>query len=530
MPSSITCPNELTYHGAFSGTVGQTDARVCGDARVTFEEDGLEITVSIRASSASDRTPGEAYGAYGMLRPSNRIKWNLASVETADGFFRITDRPFLRNRQLHFGGGDQTEVVKLGGLRAVFDVKDSKAPKYWLLPIYNLLWDSRLARFDELNDHPMWIGHNRDDGEWRVFPPPVIRFEFDGAPAFIQRVSEYDVLKKKLQNGGLRRAITAVMVGEIGVRSFGFPQSDPASWFPMHILSWLTLASGRRLGSPWIELYDADGQLVRRVHVPFGRPDFRGGMSRIDNVWHPHSVGHLLTRALECEEFGQATTALPLLLVNESVATGGSLEYRKVQLSRAFELLAQHLDLHVADRLIDEISDPNKSDVNKAISDVSSTLHSIAVRSSAAERRALERMAQRIKANAAGKENDFGSKVSQVAQHFGFADANVLDEYFKSHPMHGNSTWAGVLSMFRGAVMHEGYFALDVAGGRYSLKDAAAVIDHLEDLLIRILLKTVKYEGRYVSMIRGSSTPVELGWVTEDSTPEELGFGVDRSP
>lgn len=79
-------------------------------------------------------------------------------------------------------------------------------------------------------------------------------------------------------------------------------------------------------------------------------------------------------------------------------------------------------------------------------------------------------------------------------------------------------------------VLHEGFFALDLASGHDAIRDAVAIASHLEDLLIRFLLKAIKYEGACVSMIRGMLTPVPVDWVQPGLTPADLSFGVDRMP
>lgn len=533
MPLSVLSPSEILYEGAFTGLVGPDHAEVRGQARVMIGTDGLpDISVIIPAGSRSSEALDKAYAPDGAFVSTSRVTWQSASIETAAGVFRVTDRPFLRERNLTIGAATpQPQILRLGALRAEFQSTDARIARYWALPLYNLLWDARPRAYRELAGHPLWFQHNQQKAIAAIdggrLPPAVIAFLFDGTPAFVQRVADYEDLKQQLKTGALRRAVTAVMVGEVGNRSFSFPPNAPESWFPMHLLLWLSMATGGRIGAPWIELLDSSGNLVRRIHLSFGHPNFRAGLARIDDVTDPGSIGHTLTKVLNLEHFGRAHTSIPLLLLVECISHGGSLEYRKIQLVRAFECLARHFGL--ADVVLADSLQPSaQSQARSILEGAWSQLRTIAKPLPAAERTLLERIADRARA-AGGKEKHFGLKVQSLAESFAFSDSEVLDRHFKTNPAARHSTWAGALSWFRGAVTHEGYFALDISGGEYPLRETGAVIDHLEDLLTRILLSLIGYEGRYRSTIRGSLTPVPLNWVHPSVDVAELGFNIDYS-
>lgn len=533
MPLSIANPKELSYRGVFRGVIASNDVEVNGKGTVVLGNDGQpDITVSIPAESPSAIAISKAYEPDGVFLAENRVKWESAIVETDDGIFRVTDHPFLLGRNFTIGATiPQPQTIRLGALRAEFELRSSCTPRYWMLPLYNLMWEARPQQYHELDDHPLWLSHNRGctpatDTAY-TFPPPVIAFRFDGKPAFVQRVKDYDDLRRHFDDGAARRAITAVMVGEISGRSFDFPKNDPPAWFPIHLLSWLSLAVGCTVGAPWIELLDDSGNLVRRVHLKFSQPTFNPGLHRIDDSLNPGAIGYLLTKALASPHFGKALTAIPLLLANECIIRGGSLEYRKVQLVRAFECLSKHFGVAEVD-LAASIDPIRKPQLEAILHGASDTLRASAQGLTGGDRTAIERIADRVK-GCCGKEKAFGIAVKSLAERFRFSDSDVLDKHYMTNPANGNSTWAGALSLYRGAVIHEGFFAFNAAGGKYSMRDVAAAVDHLEDLLIRILLKLIDYDGPYRSLIRANLAPVAIDWVKPGQTANSLGFGVDRS-
>ncbi|HWL09056.1 MAG TPA: hypothetical protein VNQ76_11645 [Planctomicrobium sp.] len=198
-----------------------------------------------------------------------------------------------------------------------------------------------------------------------------------------------------------------------------------------------------------------------------------------------------------------------------------------MQLVRAYESLGKHFDL--AETNLGANIDPiRKSAVDLAISEAVKKVKTISQGSTALERTSLERIAGRIR-GVCGKEKAFGVTVKSIAERFGFADCDILDGYYRINPICRNSTWPGVLSLYRGAVIHEGYFAFGSAGSVYSIQDVISVIDHLEDLLIRVLLRMIGYDGPYRSTIRGNLMPVLIDWVYHNQPASDLGFGIDRN-
>ncbi len=120
--------------------------------------------------------------------------------------------------------------------------------------------------------------------------------------------------------------------------------------------------------------------------------------------------------------------------------------------------------------------------------------------------------------NAPNRESKFGKGVVKLLSHLGFHDASVMEERL------GKDAWWRLLSKVRGEVIHEGYIEFgkqDVPGEC----DMLRLKEHLRDILIRTVLKTLGYAGTYQSPIPvGCMTPRKVDWVTPSTIASELGY------
>lgn len=111
--------------------------------------------------------------------------------------------------------------------------------------------------------------------------------------------------------------VTAMLVCDAEARECR--AGDPISWFPFDLLNVLSLATGQRVGAPWIEYRDAEGRLLRRIHRDFGKPQFEPGHAIIAEGEQPNT-GYLVTRAFQYAGLATATTSAPINhLINAGV-------------------------------------------------------------------------------------------------------------------------------------------------------------------------------------------------------------------
>ena len=85
----------------------------------------------------------------------------------------------------------------------------------------------------------------------------------------------------------------------------------------------------------------------------------------------------------------------------------------------------------------------------------------------------------------------------------------------------GRHTWAAVLSYYRGAPTHTGYF--NFSGKEHNAADILTVMDHLRDVVLRIVFQIVGYDGTYQPPVIRWTIDAKFNWVRADTTASELG-------
>ena len=346
---------------------------------------------------------------------------------------------------------------------------NAAAPCYWVLPLSNLIsgfssltrdWIAILLRIyqtpvvpvglsgtDLLNAGLVANRHNR-----------LIVFEFGSQPALWEPLADYQDRKGDLEKGRERNLITSVMVGDVGGRLVDF--SDLANWPPLNFLPLLGIVTGSEIGSPWIELRDAQGKLVRRIHYQLGRPAYARGHSAINENVHG-ATGYLLTKAQSSPYWGA-----PLLRsVAKHAVHGGlygeTIEDRMVHICRGLEALCWQLGLSRLN-LIAGLKPAHQDTVRKAIAGAVTRLISLAGLASAAgeltNKGRFRRSPGRL-SNAANIDVDFGLSVCELLKSYGIPDADIMDAHYPTLPRSdGIPTWSALLSRYRGIAIHEGHF------------------------------------------------------------------------
>lgn len=100
-------------------------------------------------------------------------------------------------------------------------------------------------------------------------------------------------------------------------------------------------------------------------------------------------------------------------------------------------------------------------------------------------------------------------------------DACVLDPWFRSHPV-WQRDWVSVIASLRARLVHEGIAGVGDEGR--STAEMVEVTRHLEDLLARVVLRLLRYDGLYQPAVVNWATQAPVGWVTRDTSPAQLGF------
>ena len=342
----------------------------------------------------------------------------------------------------------------------------------------------------------------------------------------------------------MKHLLTAVMIGEIGDNSTDVETLE--TWVPSILLRVLGFATGHEVVAPWIELRDAQGRLVKRIHRDMGAPDFVSGHRILEEYLHPLGAvwasaenktpltvkvtQHHLSRLLEAVQktpFCQTSTFFVLLYQALRAGAGGQkLEDRLTHLFRAFDRLCQEQGFRTI-FLRNELSPTDKTAVTSILERASDEIRVLASQASArgdiTAVKALDRITQRVKA-ADQTDRDFGSAMSLLVQKFGFHDEAVMNAYFAANPLGSITTWAGVLTTYRNVAIHDGYY--DTSNPIFSQKNLYSMNMHLQDLLARILLVMAGYDGPYHPVTeRWARSQDYIDRVQPATSADKLGYG-----
>ena len=418
-------------------------------------------------------------------------------------------------------------------IRSQFDVTGAGSAKYWVLPLLNFLSEFTYPPFTlhypDLDHHPL-----------RIYPTPIIPdglteeetkvafvhansknhlivFEFNDSQGFIEPLDDFGERKNKLYSKRERCMITAIMVGEVKSKSIDF--DNLKQWFPFDFLSLLGMATGTEVGAPWIEFRDAQGKLVRRIHVNPGCQSFSRGHIVIKE--HIHSgIGHLLTQC----QFSQHYRQSYLHSIIKNLIQGGlyslTIEDRLSHLFRAIDGLCEEYQL----KNILSPNPNNKAKIDKVIKNATKAICNIAKQAEnyASEAEMIRGIASQV-AEAKNIRRGFGKAVVALLDKFSLPDASIIDAHYKMNPRPDKKKkWSDLLSYYRGITMHRSYF--DFQGNKHDIEDAMRILNHLHDILVRIIFKILGYNGTYQPTIIKMATAMPVDWVKPDFPAIKLGY------
>lgn len=517
-----------------------------GPTHIRFDEFGessIEMTIEhIESEQPLRMGLMELFSGYKPVRTEGAISIGLGVknntctrfvVSSPEGEFTVTEG--LRyGYSLHSDSVDKPARMTFHPLRSRYDVKGAGPAKYWVMPLSNFL--SRFViHYPPFDNHPL-----------RIFPTPavpaglseedslvahhnanlknrLIAFEFNDSVGFIEPLPDYDIRKENLMEGRERSSVTAVMVGEVSSKSIEFV--DLNEWFPFDFLRLLGFTTGTRVGAPWIEFRDAQGGLVRRFHGRWGQSPFSRGRRIIEEGIHS-GQGYLLSLYQSSPERGNSFLSVVLKHIVQGGTYGQSLEDDTVYLCRALDGLCDHYGFktqYLLQELDEERQEAVRVSLQKAAHEIRSTARAAARDGLPDQSRVLEKIAERVRSNAANKDVDFGLAVASLLNHFNLPDADIIDAHYGANPRpDGIQTWSGVLSHYRGTTMHRGFY--DISGQRHDFNDILIINDHLHDILVRIIFKIIGYEGTYQPPVIKMTSDARADWVTPDLSAERLGY------
>jgi len=518
----------VRYDGAARAEFANPPGVIEGPATVCFNSAGAcRVRIAVEHMEAPDRenfslrTAGTlgTYLVHGEANPCTSL-----TVKTDAGVFTGGDR--IIHDGLPTGAG---KLVELRPLQSQFEAATAAPAKYWVLPLANFMpdpWSGDII--PQLADHPLRMRSSptipddlpedeRTWAGWHVYHQTnIFTFLLNGEPGFIERMPDYDKRVKRVRRRRSRR-ITAVVVGPAHVQTVDW--SDYEGLFPLDIVSMLSLATGTPVGAPWIEFRDEKGALVRCVHICFGAGRYEQAHGALPDHLLRNGPGYLIGKVLAAPDRGKKYLRVA---INHALAaaTRGTLESRFISLCRGFETLCRRhgfINQDLSARL-----EPSQQGVLKTLlQEVAGKIRAMRNVETDPDRKAvLDTIAGR--AQSAGQtEKSFGLAVADLAQMFGFQDAQVLDAHLSAHPHPTGKTSPGILTHYRAAATHDAYFEF---AQREDLYTILRVMNHLHDLLLRVLLKTVGYDGPYQSPIPPVMQRPSADWVKPTTLAGLLGY------
>ncbi|MBI4747055.1 MAG: DUF1016 domain-containing protein [Acidobacteria bacterium] len=413
-----------------------------------------------------------------------------------------------------------------------YDSTTASSPRYWVLPLINFLTDFG-QHHEALDSHPL-----------RVFPTPrippglsahekamaqfqansknkLVIFEFSGSLGFIEALPEYQEKSDQLLAKQVPMAVTAMMVGELGTHSIDFPRTSEqkVEWFPGRFLDLLGLATGVQVGIPWVEFRDSNGKLIRRLHLPVNP----GAYQRGQNVLGPHNyqgLSHLLTRSW-------LATDVPGALIHVSIRhilLGGSyeqhLEEKILFLHRAVRSLYDGL-LKSSVPLVEALDPKQSQKIQKLLVSTAKKIQSMTDSESDLSNQALTALAAYLLDIKNCKE-PLELVLARLFEHFDIPDVEILNRHYQENPRPDGLQWLQVVAKYCMAPLEDGYF--HITEKRHDLEDVVKIGQHLHDILVRIMLKLLKYDFEYNPTVIASVARFPVDWVNAETTAEDLGY------
>jgi hypothetical protein len=535
----------LRYMGNGSADFTSPVGNVAGPFVATYDEYGSTTCETFFEQISFDPTfPADALAFLTGAKPTqqgNVVSWGFGGLENPCRLISFSNElgTFESTAPVHLvgiGSVEGRDRLKFYVPEARWETKNSNPAKYFAIPLFNCVADNGYSIHGK---HPLrlYSAPSIPDNlpkDSKVFATmkanernSVIGFFVEGQAWFIERLPDFDDRLASLRSG-VQRRITAVMIGEVG----SHPTETFAafrSWFPVGVLSVLGFGSGVDVGFPWMEIRDAEGALIRRLHGHPWLPTYHDGdvlLSRFNvDLQNFSGIGTVITKFLDLAEDTRSYLAVAMNHARLG-SLGSHLHLYDIldHLIRALECICKELGF-TQQHLLPKLSAGMQAKVRALLDESARELHELAKdarqRNDFDDARILETIASRT-ANAAGIEKKFGLAVIDLLKKFGLHDSEVIDRFIGANSRaDGLADWASVLSSYRGATIHEGYMDFPT---KHDVADVIRICRHLKDVIARVILKIVGYQGTYEPVTSRSYGPHPVDWVQATTAPQRLGF------
>jgi hypothetical protein len=520
---------EPSYTGHGVARFSTNPGTVTGPTVVRFAEDGtlIEFLMNVEAIEAETSTSEPAVFIFvnGLPVPGSPGSFSLgpssnecASVEVTGSDFTLA--PAQPSPVTALGGNSEVEFRPY---RTVARYEDTSHAHYWAVPLLNFVVDFKRFHL-ALQDHPL---RTRKTAPYEASRWPfslyhesfyrngnaLIPFMCEGEVAFIEPLPDYAERRARAEAG--EAVVTAVMVGRLP-ENF---DDSLADWFPADLVTLLSLASGREVAVPYVELRSESRRLVARMHTRIGDAGAARQTALIDEGFSG-STGALLTSFLVSPVCGQVWFRVMLKHLLRGYSNGGSLEDRLNHLFRAVEGAAAGLGLAGGRPL--EVDDQLRVEIEARIDELVTELLSIQKTASAEDQDRIASLANQVRGVKSNRPS-FATQLRDLVAKVGLPDAQWLAS-FKFKPAHDGRliAWPQAAGAYRNRIAHSAFIDFD----DYDIDNTIAFIRHLSDVLARVVFHLIGFVGLYTPPCgnAGARTYERPNW----AQPESLSAAVFR--
>jgi hypothetical protein len=418
------------------------------------------------------------------------------------------------------GNDDGKYVVSLSPQWLQLDAVTGAEAIYWAIPLSNFVANFLQGASSSVQTNPLRLGRADDN---------LIEYEFEGSRAFIERVPDYDLRVRELREGRAINRITSVMVGEVGAHQHDSFEALE-QWIPLHHLGVLGLVTGSEVGAPWIELRDDQGQLVRRFYIMPLAPIYVPGYAALEDTLGRGRAGLLLTAASHrkaAQELNESYLRVAMKLIVRAKLTSATLEEGLVNVSRAVDSLCGNYGLMKGPDVKSILDDSQNEIITRVLKGAASSIRKIATSSAEAgdEEQAdvLERIANNV-SDARRLRTGYGKAVVALLKKFDLPDERIVSPYIEASTRYEKEkSFADVVSGYRGRAIHVNYLGV-TRDKPDKAHNAIVLVDHLHDILLRIVFKIIGYSGTYNPTVLQHFEMKPINWVRDTTTARELGY------
>jgi hypothetical protein len=524
--------SEIIYEGLGVATFEKPTGTIEGKTRITVDETGI---LNIVMEFEKLNTEAVIHGTLGFIKFHKFLQADLSegnivgigtdninpcsslTVQTETGTFTAGGKIFYSR------GLGLSSKLNFMVSEGVYEEKTTENPKYWVLPLTNFISSFHLLYYPSLTQHPLRLFStptvpemaDEKQRQMALFAAnranTLIGFYFGESVGYIQPLLDYNEKEEKLKSGQSKKCITALMISEVTSKL-------DEVWFPFDYTNLISFIRGTNVGAAWIEFRDDTGKLVSRKHIPQFETNYRKEYAIIDEAIHT-GLGQLISLASNSPEFGQSYFRVLIAHLVRLQPYSRHIEDQMDLLCRTFDTLCEKFGYSVQN-LGKQLSEDYQTKIDNILAHARNEVQKLSKNANFDIKPVLQQIESKI-SNAKNTERAFGLAVIDLLKKYELPDIKIMDKYYALHPNVQGQSWVQTLTKYRGAAIHTGYFAHE----KYDIDNVLILEDHLHDILVRIALKVLDYQGTYQPrVIHHLVDEKTIYWIDEDTPATKLGY------